>query len=178
MSSVSSKEDDLRLLNDEIRAWCLSQSPGHVRVLSGYGSPYAKTMFVSESPSINGIEEGLCPLMRGSKEIFEQVLGLFNETVDSAYTTNLVKWSVLFKKIGDFDLPQKHFLFREIALIDPKVLVILSSKVSNYVFKSKSCSSRTEPNGRKTIFYFHPVVVLRGTITVAKYIQGLKRFIP
>ena len=161
-------QDNLDILNEKIRSTCCSFKTPH-RVLLGYGSHSSYIMFIGEAPAVRGIEEGICPFSRRSWPVFLKVLDRFNITPEQAYTTNLVKCSIPNILVGNARSCIKY-LVEEVKLLDPKIIVVLSSSTSGILQESQSWLD--EVATRKIIYFRHPMSAIYNN-RVHQYIQEL-----
>ena len=165
----------MKNLHDKCKQNCCTFGAQHHRLLFGYGNNIdPKIVFIGESPSIKGEkEENVCPFDLKSKPVFDEILKLFNTTREQSYTTNLVKCSIPYQRIGDIDkcLP---VLLEELDIINAQLNIVLSKKISQVLFPNARFPTHLYFQNRAFILYYHPMYVIYGKISVDEYINNLK----
>lgn len=132
----------------------------------GAGNPTADILFIGEGPGYHEDKQGL-PFVGRSGKYLEKLLALINLTRDDVFITNVVK----SRPPDNRDpLPAeiaacKGYLDRQIALIDPLVIVTLGRfSMARYFPNGKITKIHGQAmieGGRAFIPLFHPAAVLR-----------------
>jgi DNA polymerase len=139
------KEDDKKLLelpnslqalnSQALNCHLCSLSKSRNQVVFGEGSEQADVMFIGDAPLEIEDNEGKPFLGRGGEMLtamIEKVLALPRQDV---YVTNLLKCHPLAnKEVHESEYHTcKAYLFKEIALVQPKVIVTLGEKAYHYL---------------------------------------------
>lgn len=151
------------------------------KVVPGYGSNNSHIMFVGLAPGRNGADITGVPFTRDrSGQLFQEMLTMANISL-GVYITNLVKCN---PKDG-FNrnrTPSKDeikncidYLYKEIAIIKPKVIVCLGKVVTEVLFESTVKSflslhmNSSKIGGIWYTPFIHPAYVIRGAYNKNKY---------
>jgi len=126
------------------------------QVVFGSGSPTAEVMFVGEAPGFHEDKQGI-PFVGAAGQLLGKLLGGIGLTRDDVFVANVLKC----RPPGNRD-PQpdeiascESYLFRQIALIQPKVICTLGN------FATKLLSGK--PDGITRVHGREQEVVLGGT---------------
>src|SRR5579859_5060530 len=143
-------------------------SRGRNKIVFGDGDPNAKLMFVGEGPGADEDAQGLPFVGRGGQLLNNmiQAMGLKREEV---YIANVVKCRPPSNRTPEPD--EAHtcspFLFKQIDVVRPKVIVALGQTAVTYLAGEKRPLSGwrgvTHPfrGGAKLIVTYHPAFLLR-----------------
>ncbi|HEX4322090.1 MAG TPA: uracil-DNA glycosylase family protein [Acidobacteriaceae bacterium] len=138
------------------------------KIVFGDGDPNAKLFFVGEGPGADEDAQGMPFVGRGGQLLNNMIaaMGLKREQV---YIANVVKCRPPQNRTPEPD--EAHtcspFLFRQIDVIRPKVIVALGQTAVTYLTGEKRALSAwrgvTHPfrNGAKLIVTYHPAFLLR-----------------
>jgi uracil-DNA glycosylase len=159
----------LKLIREEIGDCTRCQlSKTRNKIVFGDGEPNAKLFFVGEGPGADEDAQGLPFVGRGGQLLNNMIaaMGLKREQV---YIANVVKCRPPQNRTPEPD--EAHtcspFLFRQIDVIRPKVIVALGQTAVTYLTGEKRPLSAwrgvTHPfrNGAKLIVTYHPAFLLR-----------------
>lgn len=158
----------LKLIRDEIgdcTRCALAQ--GRNKIVFGDGDPNAKLMFVGEGPGADEDAQGLPFVGRGGQLLNNMInaMGLQREQV---YIANVVKCRPPANRTPEPD--EAHtcspFLFRQIDVVRPKIIVALGQTAVTYLTGEKKPLSAWRGTvhplrGTKLIVTYHPAFLLR-----------------
>lgn len=141
---------------------------GRKTIVFGQGHPQAQLMFVGEAPGADEDEQGLAFVGRAGQlltDIIEKGLKIPRSDV---FIANVLKCRPPQNRNPEPDeiLSCQPFLEKQIALIQPKVLVGLGKFSAQWLFKSMEPISRLRGrigdfNGIQVVPTFHPAYLLR-----------------
>jgi DNA polymerase len=141
---------------------------GRKNIVFGQGNPHARLMFVGEAPGADEDEQGLAFVGRAGQlltDIIEKGLKIPRKDV---FIANVLKCRPPQNRNPEPDeiLACQPFLEKQIALIQPKVLVGLGKFAAQWLFKSMEPISRLrgrvgDYGGIKVVPTFHPAYLLR-----------------
>ena len=141
---------------------------GRKTIVFGQGDAQAELMFVGEAPGADEDEQGLAFVGRAGQlltDIIEKGLKIPRKDV---FIANVLKCRPPQNRNPEPDeiLACQPFLEKQIALIQPKVLVGLGKFSAQWLFKSMEPISRLrgrvgDYNGIKVVPTFHPAYLLR-----------------
>ena len=159
-----------------------SLSKGRNHVVFGEGNPQADIMFVGDVPLEIEDNAGAIFLGRGGEMLtamIEKVLKLSREQV---YITNLLKCHpLLTKEVHESEFHTcKAYLFKEIELVKPKVIVTLGERAFHYL--TNDFTDLKEIRGRviqkesyRIIPTYHPNFLLKNPSFKKEVFEDLKR---
>lgn len=161
--------DDLNHLRDLcITCHLCGLSKTRKNVVFGEGNPNANIMFIGECPGAVEDETGRPFVGRAGElltRIIENVLGFQRQDV---FIANIVKCRPPQNRVPSPSeaLTCRPYLFRQIQLIDPKIIVSLGNTSYHYLTEDKASISRVRGQtfqfGTKTLVpTFHPSFLLR-----------------
>ena len=166
--TVEQRQTALNAIASEI-AVC-TKCPLHVgrtKAVPGAGPITAEIMFIGEGPGFNEDKQGL-PFVGQSGHFLEQLLTLIGLTRNDVFITNVVKCRPPENRDPEpleIDTCTSNYLFRQIELINPKVIATLGRFSMGLFFpKAKITQIHGQPkkeNGRVYLPLFHPAAVLR-----------------
>lgn len=138
------------------------------------GNPQARVMFVGEAPGYEEDMRGL-PFVGRSGQLLDKMLAAIGLDRTNAYIANIVPW----RPPGNRD-PSLHetaiclpFIQRQIALVDPDILVCLGKPataallgITDGIRKTRGrwFTYRTEKREIRAIATFHPAYLLRAPL--------------
>jgi uracil-DNA glycosylase len=137
------------------------------KIVFGEGNPEAKLMFVGEGP---GADEDLTgrPFVGRAGQLLDKIIAAIGCKREDVYIANVVKCRPPGNRTPERDEVDtcEQFLFRQIALIKPKVIVALGSPAFQCLCRTKESISKArgklrEWNGIKVMPTFHPAYLLR-----------------
>lgn len=140
---------------------------GRHRIVFGDGDPNAELMFVGEGPGADEDAQGVPFVGRGGQLLNNMItaMGLSRERV---YIANIVKCRPPQNRVPELEeaLTCSPFLFRQIEVIRPKLLVALGATAATYLTGAKMALSILRGRlhdcmGTKLLVTYHPAYLLR-----------------
>ena len=146
---------------------CKLHTLGRKQIVFGVGNPDADLMFVGEAPGADEDIQGI-PFVGRAGQLLTKMIEAINLTRDQVYIANVIKCRPPGNRNPEPDeIAQcEPFLFRQIAAINPKVIVALGSFAAKTLLRSEESISRLRGRiydfqGAKLIPTFHPSFLLR-----------------
>lgn len=139
---------------------------GTTNAVPGYGDVKAEILFIGEGPGFNEDKQGL-PFVGRSGQYLDYLLGLIGLKRAQVFITNVVKHRPPDNRDPQPDeiIACKHFLDRQIAIIDPLVIATLGRfSMARYFPDARISSIHGRPRYDGTRAYyplFHPAAALR-----------------
>jgi uracil-DNA glycosylase len=143
---------------------------GRTQVVFGAGNPHADLIFVGEAPGFHEDKQGV-PFVGQAGKLLEKLLGDIGLSRDDVYIANTLKC----RPPGNRD-PQpdeieacESHLFRQIALIEPKVVATLGNFATKLlsgrqlgITRVHGQEQKTTLGGREVLLYplYHPAAAL------------------
>ncbi len=159
----------LQLIREEIGdcTRCPLAFQGRHTIVFGDGDPRARLMFVGEGPGADEDAQGL-PFVGRAGQLLNNMIAAMGLSREQVYIANIVKCRPPQNRTPD---PQEArtcspFLFRQIQIIQPEVIVALGSTAATYLLDVKSSLAslrgriHTAHNTRLIVTY-HPAYLLR-----------------
>ncbi len=177
-----SRAEALRAIQNEIGDCTrCALSAGRNKIVFGDGDPNARLMFVGEGPGADEDAQGVPFVGRGGQLLNNMIAatGLKREQV---YIANIVKCRPPQNRTPE---PQEAntcapFLFQQIDVVRPEVIVALGSTAATYLLGVKSSLGGLRGRihacrGTKLIVTYHPAYLLRDPTHKKEAWQDLKR---
>jgi DNA polymerase len=146
---------------------CPLHAQGRTNPVPGAGPYTAEIMFIGEGPGFNEDKQGL-PFVGQSGRLLEELLAMIGLNRSQVFITNVVKCRPPENRDP---LPEEvstctnSYLFEQIKLIDPKVIVTLGRFSMGLFFpdaKITQIHGRAKwVDGRAVLPLFHPAAILR-----------------
>ncbi len=165
MKGKSRKVNRLELLASQIRV--CEKCPLHesrTLAVPGDGKPTAKVMIIGEAPGKEEDESGH-PFVGSAGRFLDSVLEGTGIDRDDLFITNTVKCRPPRNRTprkGEVDTCTANYLFEQVELIDPKLIMLLGSVAAKKVLGVKSVTEARgrviERDGRKYLVGYHPAV--------------------
>lgn len=140
---------------------------GRHTIVFGDGDPNARLMFVGEGPGADEDAQGL-PFVGRAGQLLNNMIAAMGLRRDQVYIANIVKCRPPQNRVPE---PQEAntcapFLFRQIEVIQPEVIVALGSTAATYLLGGKSPLAALRgrihhARGAKLIVTYHPAYLLR-----------------
>jgi DNA polymerase len=136
-------------------------------IVFGEGDPRARLMFIGEGP---GAEEDLTgrPFVGRAGQLLDKIIEAIGLRREEVYIANIVKCRPPDNRTPERDevATCEPFLFRQIALIKPEVIVALGSPAFQCLLRTRDPITRSrgqwrEWNGIRVMPTFHPAYLLR-----------------
>jgi DNA polymerase len=146
---------------------CKLCSLGRQQIVFGVGNPAADLMFVGEAPGADEDEQGV-PFVGRAGQLLTKIIEAIDLRRDDVYIANVIKCRPPSNRNPEPDEVAEcvPFLFRQIDLIKPKVIVALGTFAAHALLQTDVPISRIrgkvhEYRGAKLIPTFHPAYLLR-----------------
>jgi DNA polymerase len=146
---------------------CKLHRLGRRQIVYGVGNPSADLMFVGEAPGADEDIQGI-PFVGKAGQLLTKIIEAIGLQRDDVYIANVIKC-----RPPDNRNPEPEevdtcepFLFRQIAVIKPKVIVALGKFAAQALLKTQDPISRLRGRvygfrGAKLVPTFHPAFLLR-----------------
>ena len=158
----------LQLIRDEIGD--CTRCPLHTgrhKLVFGDGSPYARLMFVGEGPGADEDAQGL-PFVGKAGQLLNNMINAMGLKREEVYIANVVKCRPPGNRVPEQDEGAQctPFLFRQIDVVHPQVLVALGATAATWLLGMRrplaGLRGRVHPlRGTKLIVTYHPAYLLR-----------------
>ena len=164
------KKEKLATLADELNKCtaCVFRESA-IAPVGWFGNPDSPIVFVGEGPG--GVEDDYgCPLIGPSGQLLDKALWSVKMTRDRVLTTNVIKCRPRNNKtpnIAEADFCGKLWLEKELAIIQPKVIVALGGVALHFLGNADMRITKDRGQWFKTsqgfdcIATFHPAYLLR-----------------
>ena len=146
---------------------CKLHALGRTTVVFGVGNPDADLMFVGEAPGADEDAKGV-PFVGRAGQLLTKIIEAIDLAREDVYIANVIKCRPPQNRNPDPDEVEtcEPFLFQQIDLIKPKVIVALGTFAARALLRSADPISRLrgrvhEYRGAKLIPTFHPAYLLR-----------------
>jgi uracil-DNA glycosylase len=140
---------------------------GRKQIVFGVGNPYADLMFVGEAPGRDEDIQGI-PFVGRAGQKLTQIIEAIGLKRDDVYIANVIKCRPPENRNPEPDEVDvcEQFLFRQVDVIKPKVIVALGTFAARSLLKTEAPISRLrgriyEYRGAKLVPTFHPAFLLR-----------------
>jgi uracil-DNA glycosylase len=140
---------------------------GRHKIVFGDGDPNARLMFVGEGPGADEDMQGL-PFVGRAGQLLNNMIAAMGLQREQVYIANIVKCRPPQNRVPEPDEANTctQFLWRQIDVIRPQILVALGSTAATYLLGGKSPLSKLrgrmhEARGAKLIVTYHPAYLLR-----------------
>ena len=189
-----SRPDDVRLKADtngvitlaEVRAEigdctrCKLHTLGRSQIVFGVGNPQADLMFVGEAPGADEDIQGV-PFVGRAGQLLTKIIEAIGLRREDVYIANVIKCRPPQNRNPEPDEVEKcePFLFRQIDVIKPKVIVALGKFGAQTLLRTLEPISRLrgrvfEYRGAKLIPTFHPAYLLRNPSSKREVWEDMK----
>lgn len=146
---------------------CKLHGLGRKQIVYGAGSQTAELMFVGEAPGADEDEQGV-PFVGRAGQLLTKMIEAMGLRRDEVYIANVLKCRPPGNRNPEPDEIQRcePFLFRQIASIQPKVIIALGAFAAQTLLKKQDPISRLRGRvyayrGAQLIPTFHPSFLLR-----------------
>ena len=146
---------------------CKLHGLGRTQIVFGVGNPQADLMFVGEAPGADEDIQGI-PFVGRAGQLLTKMIEAMGFTRDDVYIANVLKCRPPGNRNPEPDeiAMCEPFLFRQLASIDPKVVIALGAFAARTLLKTDAPISRLrgrvfDYRGAKLIPTFHPSFLLR-----------------
>ncbi len=168
-AEAAEEREALALIRDDIGdcTRCKLHTLGRRQIVFGVGNPDAELMFVGEAPGADEDIQGI-PFVGRAGQLLTKMIEAMGFRRDDVYIANVIKCRPPDNRNPEPDEVDvcEQFLFRQIASIQPKVIVALGSFAAKALLKTQTPISRLrgrvyEYHGAKLVPTFHPSYLLR-----------------
>ena len=140
---------------------------GRTTVVFGAGNPSADLMFVGEAPGRDEDRQGI-PFVGRAGQLLTKIIASIGLDRDDVYIANVIKCRPPDNRNPELDEIQtcEPFLFRQVDVIQPKVVVALGAFAVRTLLGTDQAISRLrgqvhEYRGARLVPTFHPAFLLR-----------------
>ena len=137
------------------------------KIVFGDGDPNAELMFVGEGPGADEDEQGL-PFVGRAGQLLNNMITAMGLSREQVYIANIVKCRPPQNRVPE---PEEAaactpFLFRQIDVVRPRMLVALGATAATYLLAGKSSLASLrgrihDCRGSKLVVTYHPAYLLR-----------------
>jgi len=178
-----SKVDALAALKSEIGPDCTRcklHALGRTQVVFGVGNPNADLMFVGEAPGADEDIQGE-PFVGRAGQLLTKIIEAIELTRADVYIANVIKCRPPQNRNPEFDevASCEPFLFRQVDIIQPRVIVALGKFGAQTLLRTEEPISRLrgrifDYRGSKLIPTFHPAYLLRNPASKREVWEDMK----
>jgi DNA polymerase len=159
---------------------CKLSTLGRTQVVFGVGNPNADLMFVGEAPGADEDVQGV-PFVGRAGQLLTKIIEAIELKREDVYIANVIKCRPPGNRNPEPDeiATCEPFLFRQIDLIKPKVIVTLGKFAAQCLLRSEEPISRLrgrlfDYRGAKLIPTFHPAYLLRNPSSKREVWEDMK----
>ena len=159
-----------------------SLSKGRNHVVFGEGNPQADIMFIGDVPLEIEDNAGAIFLGRGGEMLTAMIEKVLNLSREQVYITNLLKCHpLLSKEVHESEFHTcKAYLFKEIELVKPKVIVTLGERAYQYLTNDFTALKEVrgtviQQEGYSVVPTYHPNFLLKNPSFKREVFLDLKR---
>jgi uracil-DNA glycosylase family 4 len=159
---------------------CKLHTLGRQQVVFGVGNPDADLMFVGEAPGADEDVQGV-PFVGRAGQLLTKIIEAIGLTRDDVYIATVIKCRPPQNRNPEPDEVDtcEPFLFRQIDLIKPKVIVALGKFGAQTLLRTEEPISRLrgrvfDYRGSKLIPTFHPAYLLRNPSSKREVWEDMK----
>jgi DNA polymerase len=154
---------------------------GRTKIVFGDGHPHAKLLFIGEGPGRDEDLQGL-PFVGRAGKLLTQMIEAMGLKRSDVYICNVVKCRPPENRAPEKDevAACSPFLFRQIDLVAPKVIVCLGSIAAQTILETTRGISQfrgqwLEFRGRKLMATYHPAYLLRNPAAKGEVWKDLQK---
>ena len=159
---------------------CKLHGLGRTQVVFGMGNPSADLMFVGEAPGADEDEQGM-PFVGRSGQLLTKIIEAIDLKREDVYIANVIKCRPPQNRNPEPDEINtcEPFLFRQIEVIKPKVIVTLGKFAAQTLLRTEEPISKLrgrmfDYHGAKLIPTFHPAYLLRNPSSKREVWEDMK----
>jgi uracil-DNA glycosylase family 4 len=159
---------------------CKLHTLGRTQIVFGVGNPEAELMFVGEAPGADEDEQGF-PFVGRAGQLLTKIIEAINLRREDVYIANIIKCRPPQNRNPEPDevASCEPFLFRQIDVIKPKVVVALGKYAAQTLLRAETPISRLrgqvlDYRGVKLIPTFHPAYLLRNPSSKREVWEDMK----
>ena len=162
-------------------ARCKLHTLGRRQIVFGVGNPSARLMFVGEAPGEEEDKQGE-PFVGRAGQLLTKIIESIGLTREQVYIANVIKCRPPANRNPDPDevASCEPFLFRQIDIIQPKVIVPLGKFATQCLLKTTEPITKLrgqvfDYRGASLIPTFHPAYLLRNPPAKREVWEDMKR---
>jgi DNA polymerase len=159
---------------------CKLHGQGRRQIVFGVGNPNADLMFVGEAPGADEDVQGE-PFVGRAGQLLTKIIEAIGLTRDDVYIANVIKCRPPQNRNPEQDEVEtcEPFLFHQIDVIKPKVIVALGTFAARTLLRTLDPISRLrgrvyDYRGAKLIPTFHPAYLLRNPASKREVWEDMK----
>jgi uracil-DNA glycosylase family 4 len=159
---------------------CKLHTLGRQQVVFGVGNPNARLMFVGEAPGADEDIQGE-PFVGRAGQLLTKIIEAIDMKREDVYIANVIKCRPPGNRNPEPDEIERcePFLFRQIDMIQPKVIVTLGKFAAQTLLRTQDPISRIrgrvfDYRGAKLIPTFHPAYLLRNPSSKREVWEDMK----
>ena len=159
---------------------CKLHTQGRRQIVFGVGNPNADLMFVGEAPGADEDVQGI-PFVGRAGQLLTKIIEAIGLQRDDVYIANVIKCRPPQNRNPEQDEVDtcEPFLFQQIDLIHPKVIVALGTFAARALLRTLDPISRLrgrvyDYRGAKLIPTFHPAYLLRNPSSKREVWEDMK----
>jgi uracil-DNA glycosylase len=159
---------------------CKLHMLGRKQIVFGVGNPQADLMFVGEAPGADEDDQGI-PFVGRAGQLLTKIIEAIDLRRDDVYIANIIKCRPPQNRNPEPDevASCEPFLFRQVDVIEPKVIVALGKYAAQTLLRTDSPISRLrgrvfDYRGAKLIPTFHPAYLLRNPSSKREVWEDMK----
>ena len=159
---------------------CKLHALGRRQIVFGVGNPDADLMFVGEAPGADEDIQGI-PFVGRAGQLLTKIIEAIDLTRDDVYIANVIKCRPPGNRNPEQDEVDtcEPFLFQQIDVIKPKVIVALGTFAARALLRTLDPISRLrgrvyDYRGAKLIPTFHPAFLLRNPASKREVWEDMK----
>ncbi len=160
---------------------CKLSGLGRQQIVFGVGNPSAELMFVGEAPGRDEDKQGI-PFVGRAGQLLTKIIEAIGQSRESVYIANVIKCRPPQNRNPEEDEVEtcEPFLFRQIDVIRPKVIVALGAFAAKTLLRkdapiSKLRGREYEYRGAILVPTFHPAYLLRNSKGKREVWEDMKR---
>jgi DNA polymerase len=160
---------------------CKLHQLGRKQIVFGVGNPNADLMFVGEAPGADEDQQGI-PFVGRAGQLLTKIIEAIELTREDVYIANVIKCRPPQNRNPEPDEVEtcEPFLFQQIDIIKPKVIVALGTFAARALLRTLDPISRLrgrvyDYRGAKLIPTFHPAYLLRNPASKRDVWEDMKR---
>jgi uracil-DNA glycosylase len=159
---------------------CKLHAQGRTQIVFGVGTPEANLMFVGEAPGHDEDVQGI-PFVGRAGQLLTKIIEAIGLNRDQVYIANVIKCRPPQNRNPEQDEVDtcEPFLFRQIDIIQPKVIVALGTFAARALLRTLDPISRLrgrvfDYRGSRLIPTFHPAYLLRNPASKREVWEDMK----
>jgi uracil-DNA glycosylase family 4 len=159
---------------------CKLHAQGRRQIVFGVGNPEADLMFVGEAPGADEDIQGI-PFVGRAGQLLTKIIEAIDLRREDVYIANVIKCRPPGNRNPEQDEVDtcEPFLFRQIDIIKPKVIVALGTFAARTLLRTLDPISRLrgrvyDYRGAKLIPTFHPAFLLRNPASKREVWEDMK----